>query len=304
MAVSLDSLRQIEHHIPDSVRLYVNSETDDYPAHWHNSYEVIMPVENSYSVIVDSSAYEVAPGDVLIIPSGVVHELFAPPSGSRLLFLIDQEELLFIDGLPQMQYIFYPCVFFRAADGLPGYSDAYAYLSRAAEELRRQGDSFSGASARAWLSLFFTSCARILDASRLSGSNGQTPRTLAVMQEVCAYIVDHCDERLTLPGMASWCGYSKYHFTRLFRIYAGMGFHDFLTRQRIMRCRHLLMDPGLTVTEVALRSGFGSIATFNRVFREHEGLSPTDYREHRWERSGSGRAFADARAPQAEAMGK
>ena len=282
---SLDSFRQIEHHIPDSVRLYINNEADDYPAHWHNSYEVIMPVENTYTALVDSASFEIRPGEVFIIPSGVVHELFAPESGLRYLFLIDHEELVSIDGLAPLQYLFYPCVLLGPHADPDLFGQAQQYLNNAVREFGRD-DALSRAARRAWLALFFTACGRMLSGSRRSASHtGQAPRTLAVMQEACAYIVDHCDEKLTLPGMSSWCGYSKYHFTRMFSTYTGIGFHEFLTRQRMLRCCRLLMDPNLSITEVALRSGFGSIATFNRVFREHESMSPTEYREMRRERS-------------------
>ena len=47
----------------------------------------------------------------------------------------------------------------------------------------------------------------------------------------------------------------------------------------MMLCRQLLADMDVPVTEVALRSGFGSIATFNRVFKQYEGVTPTQYRK-------------------------
>ena len=43
MPETITSLRQIEHHIKDTIRLYRNTQPDDYPAHWHMTYEIIMP---------------------------------------------------------------------------------------------------------------------------------------------------------------------------------------------------------------------------------------------------------------------
>ena len=57
MQESFFKLRQIEHHVDDSVRLYRNREADDYPAHWHNAAEVIMPMENDYTVLVGQATY-------------------------------------------------------------------------------------------------------------------------------------------------------------------------------------------------------------------------------------------------------
>ena len=90
MANTIPSLRQLEHHINDSVRLYRNCEPDDYPAHWHMSYEIILPEENKYGVLIEGTMYELWPGDVFIIPSGVVHELFAPEKGHRLFIMLER----------------------------------------------------------------------------------------------------------------------------------------------------------------------------------------------------------------------
>ena len=38
------------------------------------------------------------------------------------------------------------------------------------------------------------------------------------------------------------------------------------------------MGPGRTLTEVAMLSGFQSIPSFNRVFREEKGMAPGEYR--------------------------
>jgi transcriptional regulator GlxA family with amidase domain len=40
----------------------------------------------------------------------------------------------------------------------------------------------------------------------------------------------------------------------------------------------LLIRSNCSMREVAIESGFGSVATFNRVFREKKGCTPTQYR--------------------------
>ena len=97
--------------------------------------------------------------------------------------------------------------------------------------------------------------------------------------EACAYISEHCAEKLTLADVAAYIGYSKYHFARMFKTYSGMSFYDFFLRQRLRLCEQLLRDPTLPITEVALRSGFGSITTFNRIFKQYENMTPREYRQ-------------------------
>jgi AraC-like DNA-binding protein len=41
----------------------------------------------------------------------------------------------------------------------------------------------------------------------------------------------------------------------------------------------LRTDPSARISEVAYASGFQSISRFNRVFRQHLGVSPREYRD-------------------------
>ena len=105
MKESFSRLRQLEHHINETVRLYDNIQTDDYPAHWNNSFEVIMPVVNEYTVYVSDIAYVVKPDEVLIIPAGSVHEIYAPEKGRRYIFMIDQSQFYAVEGLAAVQHV-------------------------------------------------------------------------------------------------------------------------------------------------------------------------------------------------------
>jgi AraC-like DNA-binding protein len=67
-------------------------------------------------------------------------------------------------------------------------------------------------------------------------------------------------------------------------IHTGMGhrnFTAFVNHYRLAHARTLLADPERareTVLSIALGAGFASLATFNRVFRDVEGCTPTEYR--------------------------
>lgn len=284
MKESFSRLRQLEHHINDSIRLYDNVQADDYPAHWNNSFEVIVPMENSYKVYVGETMYEVQEGEVLIIPAGSVHEIYAPEKGRRYIFMIDQSQFYAVEGLAAVQHCFYPCVHLRSEEHAHILPDVLDYLRRAAEEYN--GDMvFGGTAARLWLGMMFLKTGRYL-LEHESEEVGKAARhrhqqSMTVFLDVCSYIADHCHEKLTLEGVAAYSGYSKFHFARMFKAYSGMSFYDFFLRQRMLKCEQLLGDLSLSITEVAMQSGFGSIATFNRIFKQYEKVTPTEYRRLR-----------------------
>jgi AraC-like DNA-binding protein len=70
---------------------------------------------------------------------------------------------------------------------------------------------------------------------------------------------------------------SPFHFHRLFRSTFGETPHDFLTRRRMDRARHLLASGEMTVTEVCMEVGYSSLGSFSSKFQSIVGLPPTHY---------------------------
>ena len=95
---------------------------------------------------------------------------------------------------------------------------------------------------------------------------------------VLDYIDINFKENLTLESLADMAGYSKYHFSRLFTEYTKQSFCDYLNLRRIKAAEGLLLNDSLSVTEIAMQTGFSSIATFNRLFKEFKGCSPSEFR--------------------------
>lgn len=70
---------------------------------------------------------------------------------------------------------------------------------------------------------------------------------------------------------------SPFHFHRLFRSTFGETPHDFLTRRRMDRARHLLASGEMTVTEVCFEIGYSSLGSFSTKFQSLVGVPPTQY---------------------------
>ena len=72
---------------------------------------------------------------------------------------------------------------------------------------------------------------------------------------------------------------SPAHFARSFRQAFGLPPHRYLLTRRIERAVALLRDTHDAVTDIALQTGWRSLGTFGRVFRDVTGASPGDVRE-------------------------
>ena len=99
-----------------------------------------------------------------------------------------------------------------------------------------------------------------------------------------AMVVIHeraCDGRLTLRVVANAVHASVWNVSRRFRRQTGLTLPGYIHRTRIDIARRLLMNPHLTVKEVAVRIGYDRTSAFDRHFREHCGCTPTEYRSGR-----------------------
>lgn len=81
-----------------------------------------------------------------------------------------------------------------------------------------------------------------------------------------------------LAEIAKACGLSTGHFARAFRRSTGLAPHAWLLKARIDYAMILLRQPGPSLSEVALASGFADHSHFTRVFARQTGQSPRDWR--------------------------
>ena len=72
---------------------------------------------------------------------------------------------------------------------------------------------------------------------------------------------------------------SQAHFARSFKEAFGIPPHRYLLTRRIERAAALLRDTDLSITEIAFRTGWESLGTFGRTFRDITGESPGDWRD-------------------------
>jgi AraC family transcriptional regulator len=95
---------------------------------------------------------------------------------------------------------------------------------------------------------------------------------------VAGYIGDHYAEDISLRTLAGIAGLSPFHFSRAFKASFGIPPHRYHMRTRIERAKALLARADISVTEVALKTGFRETSSFSSAFRKIALQSPTEYR--------------------------
>jgi transcriptional regulator GlxA family with amidase domain len=85
-------------------------------------------------------------------------------------------------------------------------------------------------------------------------------------------------EAWPVSRLAEVSGVSEAHFARAFKRAFGIPPHRYLLTRRIEQASTLLRDTALSVTDIAFATGWESLGTFGRTFRDITGLSPSEAR--------------------------
>lgn len=257
-----------------SVLLYDNVQDEEYPIHWHNAIEIIMPLTNSYHAVCNGRDYYLEERDILIIPAGTLHSLNAQP-GRRLIFLCDNRSL---DGNPALSDISSLLAEPLLIDS--GYDKEFRLaLANIIKDIYTLYSNFEGMSEVYIYIKLLTLLARIKDDQINTIKYDSNGKYADIFLLITRYIEKNYMHDITLDDLAEMAGYSKYHFSRIFKKYSSDTFINCLNRRRIKAVELMLLDDDVTITDAAMQAGFTSLTTFNRVFKEIKGYTPSEFRK-------------------------
>jgi AraC family transcriptional regulator len=95
----------------------------------------------------------------------------------------------------------------------------------------------------------------------------------------CDYIRNHLAERLDLEALAEVACFSPWHFHRVFSAIVGQTPRDYVEERRLDRAANFLaLRPDLSITDIALGTGFSSPSVFSRSFKARFGMTAAEYR--------------------------
>lgn len=278
----IENLRGIQETVSfkanTKIRLCMNEEYESFPRHKHAPLEIIMPIVNQYAVTCGNQRFLLREGDILLIGPGVIHSIEAM-AGKRLVFQADVSLLCGIKELETTLSVISPANMITPED-LP---EAHERIQRLLLEI--YDEYFSDAP------LYEASIySKLIEIFVLLGRN-YSPNTNHVVSTtdkqrkyterlfyICDYIDEHFNENITLDYAAKLSGYSKFHFSRLFKQFTNVSFYKYVNTKKIENAEKLLIEKDLSITEVSMRCGFSSLSSFIRMFKIIKGCTPTEFK--------------------------
>jgi AraC family transcriptional regulator len=99
------------------------------------------------------------------------------------------------------------------------------------------------------------------------------------IDQVIQYIESNLSNKISLTEVANVSHFSAYHFHRIFTGIVGETVNDYIVRRRLERAiNFLIFKTELSITRVALESGFSSSANFSKAVKLYFGFSPSEIR--------------------------
>lgn len=262
-----------------SFRLYINEKVEDYPPHWHNSIEIIMPLENIYTADSCNRRIELREYDIVFFWPCCIHTLYAPPKGKRIIFQADISVLNQIKQMSTLHSLMTPLTIVTPEN----YPETHALMRDTLLAIANDYEKdalFTDLTIYSKLLTIFSLLAQNTSelAKQFNVTAGKQQEYTEKFMYICEYITEHCTEDLSLDNVAALAGFSKYHFSRLFKQFTGSSFYKFLNQKRIALAEKQLSDVNNSITEVAINSGFSSMSSFIRMFKQIKDCTPTEFR--------------------------
>ena len=104
------------------------------------------------------------------------------------------------------------------------------------------------------------------------------PISTDTFSRVLEYLSDHYIEPVSLKKLARRFGVDPCYLSRMFPERLSYGFLKYLHTLRVEHAKNLLKSTDWKISDILEKSGFSDQKTFNRVFRELEEMTPSEYR--------------------------
>ncbi len=98
------------------------------------------------------------------------------------------------------------------------------------------------------------------------------------LAKALCWMRENLHRKITVSDVADTVHLSPGYLRDLFRLHTGTSFSQTLRKMRLTQAKHLLMNPHVSIAEVAERVGYSNVHSFSRAFTANEAITPSEYR--------------------------
>lgn len=246
--------------------------------HTHDYYEFYFFLEGSVRLHVENIAYDIKPGDFLLIPPGISHypEFLDETTPYRRFVLWVSTEyanklmevsldygFLFQHVITSKEYLY--------SNDVVSFNALQSKLFTIIDEVK--GSRF-GREAKISLEIndLILTLNRMIYEERMVASRQVKVRLSSGISE---FVDTHLEEDLSLERLSQEFFVSKYHISHAFSEDMGISLHKYIQMKRLEACKKAIAS-GASITSTYLLYGFSDYSAFYRAFKKTYGVAPSD----------------------------
>ena len=260
-----------------SLRVWYDDTPMYYDSHYHSAVEIIVPIRGQVIYGVMEEKYRVQAGEVLIVPPNCIHNLRMDGGSARYLLLFEPDGIFGMRDMQPLSALLNVPIYL--ADGGELQAAVHGLLMQVVTCYEQEDLMWNSMCYALLMQMYARLGRRFMAAARGTAAEDGAGADSDIINSARMYIDQNCMLNITLDDMAAFSGFSKFYFSRVFKQQLGVPFSEYLRRRRVAVAENLLINSRQSIQEIAAAAGFGSIATFNRVFREIKQCTPSCYRE-------------------------
>ncbi len=250
--------------------LFYENHTEDYTIlpesnfpfipHAHHNMELLVCVSGTYSVSCRGQERVLRPGDLMIAFSHDIHAYLGGGEGEGVMMIVNPDILPLLSGhLRERRYENFL---------VGGNFDGLALEILKEYQGQRSREILVG--------YLYVLLGKLL--RELPSREERDAVSTDTFSQAMEYLSMHYTQSVSLKELAHRFGVDSCHLSRMFTERLGFGYLKYLHILRVAHARELLRRTDLKMAEIWSSSGFGDQKTFNRVFREITGMTPSAYR--------------------------
>ena len=242
------------------------SDDLSFPPHLHQAVEIGFVEEGECVFSIENRTYHVAQGDLFIVFPNVIHS-YESAQTKTLVSVVTTFDLKAFDTV-LCTYMPDDPVLKRGAWEGSGLKTLFELL---AADMAQETEAVL----QGYYQAIVGKCMALLSLSERKKQDADE------LRKVLSYIDEHRTDEISRKQISRALGIGESVISRMFSETLKMSLPEYLNSVRIRDAARLLQQTNYSITEIAERSGFGSIRSFNRAFSECFHLSPSEYRNHK-----------------------
>ena len=250
-------------------------QTLDFPAHFHSAMELVYIMEGGERITIDGKTDDLYAGSLAVAYPYQIHEYKNLAEGNKFYFILQPQNI----GIAESEIASYiPKSPFYHYTG-----KTREYIEAILKPLILPFDDKPYGKQSVELHSYYRSLITALLQFHLEHVGTELVKRQPIEVELLRRIMTYLDTHFDDPGFDTYkaaqeIGISSQYLSSLIKKSTGCTLNEHLHNLRVAKARRLLRDSTMSISEIALESGFLSIRTFNRVFSEKSGMSPRDWR--------------------------